>query len=306
MSRAELPQLDRPFLTDSGLETDLIFHHGVDLPQFAAFPLLESATGQAHLERYYLEHATVAAEHGLGFVFETPTWRANPDWGATLGYDAVALDIANRTAIELMRDLAARSDVEDHVLSGCIGPRSDGYRPASHMDADEAAAYHRPQLEAFAAAGADLATALTLTYPAEAVGVVRAAIDVGLPVVVSFTVETDGRLPNGDRLGAAVRAVDAATGSAAAYFMINCSHPDHIEPALDGGEWQARVSGLRANSSRRSHAELDEAPDLDEGDPGDLAAGYRRLGQRIGRLSVLGGCCGTDVRHLRAIAEAGR
>jgi homocysteine S-methyltransferase len=303
--RRPLPQLSSPFLTDSGLETDLIFHHKIDLPGFAAFPLLETQSGRDALTGYYLEHAALAVERGVGFVFEAPTWRANPGWGAELGYDPARLQAANEYSIAFMDELRSRAGIESAVISGCLGPRADGYHLRFHMSSDLARNYHRVQIEAFARAEADLVSALTISYADEAIGIVQAAAEVGIPAVVSFTVETDGRLPDTTSLADAIRAVDDATDSFAAYFMINCAHPEHIERALGTpGEWIGRIHGIRANSSRRSHEEMDEATDLDEGDPDELGRDYRQLMSRLPHLTVLGGCCGTDVRHVRAIADA--
>ncbi len=297
-----LPQLtDAVFLTDSGLETDLVFSGGWDLPDFAAYPLLDSDEGRAALRAYVDEHVRVAREAGLGIVVETPTWRASSDWGARLGHDAAALAALNRRGAQLVDEARQGADVPV-VVSGCLGPRGDGYVAGEQMSAVQAAEYHRPQVEAFADSPVDLVSALTLTGVAEAVGVVEAAQAAGLPVVVSFTVETDGRLPDGTPLGEAVRAVDDATGGAAAYFMVNCAHPEHLAPAVDpAADWWPRLRGVRANASRLSHAELDAAPELDAGDPAELArqlADLRPLG-----VTVLGGCCGTDVRHIRALAQ---
>ena len=302
-----LPQLaDAVFLTDSGLETDLLFSGGWDLPDFAAYPLLEHDAGRAALRAYVDDHLAVARQAGLGIVVETPTWRASSDWGSRLGHDAGALAALNRRGAELVDEARRAADEVPVVVSGCLGPRGDGYVPGAGMTPAEAADYHRPQVEAFADTPVDLVTALTLTGVGEAVGVVRAAQAVDLPVVVSFTVETDGRLPDGTPLGDAVRAVDDATGGAAAYFMVNCAHPDHLAPALDpAADWWPRLRGVRANASRLSHAELDAAPELDAGDPDELARQLADL-HRLG-VTVLGGCCGTDVRHIRALArEVGR
>jgi homocysteine S-methyltransferase len=305
--RSGLPQLDGAlFLTDSGLETDLIFHQGQQLAHFAAFPLLDRAAGRATLARYYRDHAALAQANSTGFVLDAPTWRANTDWGERLGYGPHDLRSINQRAIDLLVEL--RTELAAHpapiVLSGCIGPRADGYTADIRMSADAAQAYHLDQIAAFEPTEADQVTAMTITYPDEAIGIVRAAKEVGLPAVLSFTLETDGRLPDGTTLADAVRRTDDATDGGAAYFMINCAHPEHIEPALEpGAEWLSRVRGLRANASRRSHAELDEAPDLDDGNPAELAIGYQRLRELAPGLTVLGGCCGTDVRHVAAIAS---
>jgi homocysteine S-methyltransferase len=315
MSRPDLPQLaDRIFLTDSGIETDLVFHHGLDLPSFATFPLLDRAGGRDHLRRYYQEHLAIAARTATGFILEAPTWRANADWGPALGYDQHALDRVNADAISFMIELATTAELapSDMVVSGCIGPRSDAYLPTSVMDATQAQAYHRRQIEAFAATDADMVHAMTIGYADEATGIVAAAVEAGIPAAVSFTLETDGRLPDASTLAAAVRQVDAATGGAAAYFGINCAHPDHIASALRGLDGvdgaispvTGRLRGLRANASRLSHAELDASDELDDGDPIELAAGYRQLREAVAGFTVLGGCCGTDARHVAAVAAA--
>lgn len=298
----KLPATDRGWVTDGGLETDLLFHHGIDLPDFAAFPLLDDADGRRVLADYYRAYADVAARAGAGLLLETPTWRASTDWGERLGYDADATARVNRDAVGFLRRLAgdAAGEVAGVLVGGSVGPRGDGYT-AGDLDADAYADYHRHQVGAFAEAGADLATAYTLTTVAEAVGVVRAAQDADLPVAVSFTVETDGRLPDGTPLGEAVAALDAATGAGAAHLLVNCAHPDHVAPALDDGAWQDRVAGLRVNSSRLSHAELDEADELDEGDLPDLTARTRALASALPAVRVVGGCCGTDARHVAAM-----
>jgi homocysteine S-methyltransferase len=298
---APLPQLSgRPVVTDGGLETDLIYHHGVDLPDFAAFPLVDDERGRELLLRYYGEYVDVARRAGAGLQLETPTYKASADWGDRLGYAAGELRRANRDAVTLLQRLRDRAGVEPLLISGCLGPRGDGYVAGDTVDPDAAAAYHAPQIEAFAKAGADLITVFTLAGTGEAVGIVRAARAAGLPVAVSFTVEVDGRLPDGTPLSAAITAVDAESGPD--YFMVNCAHPTHIAPGLaDGGDWRSRIVGLRANASVRSHQELDAATELDEGDPVELARAQEALRPRLPNLALVGGCCGTDARHVAAM-----
>ena len=305
--RFRLPQLSGElFLTDGGIETTLIFHDGLDLPHFAAFHLLQDAHGRATLRRYYARYAAIARAAGVGFVLESPTWRASADWGAKLGYSATALAQANRVAIALMDEVRAEFETAraPMVVSGCVGPRGDGYDPGQVMSPAAAEAYHTAQTAAFAAAGADMVTAITMTNANEAIGVTRAAQRAGLPVAISFTLETDGRLPTGQSLDDAIAQVDAATAAGPVYYMINCAHPTHFEDVLAGGDWLSRLRGLRANASCRSHAELDAAPDLDAGDPAELAEQYRALRRRHPQLNVLGGCCGTDHRHVEQIGRA--
>ena len=289
---------DGPFVTDGGLETDLLFHQGFDLPEFAAFPLLEDSAGRAALDAYYDGYAAIARAAGQGLLFETPTWRANPDWAEKVGYDAVALDRANRDAVDLVRGAQERAGLDRSLLVGIHGPRGDGY-VAETADPDEAAEYHAVQARSFAEAGVDLLHAMTLTTTEEGIGMVRAARSVGLPVALSFTVETDGRLPDGTPLGAAVERVDAA--AAPDWFGVNCAHPTHIAPAFDGGAWQERVGAVRPNASTLTHDELDAMEELDEGDLGLLTSSFEQLRAHLPNLAVVGGCCGTDARHVASL-----
>jgi S-methylmethionine-dependent homocysteine/selenocysteine methylase len=306
--RDHLPQLDGDvFLTDGGIETVLIFHEGLDLPLFAAFDLLKDERGTERLRRYYAPYLALARERELGFALESPTWRASSRWAAALGYDTGQLAALNRNAIALLEGIRNEHEAAGApiVISGCVGPQDDGYDPAALLTADAAREYHSAQIGTFADTAADMVTAMTLTYVEEAIGVARAAAEAGIPAAISFTVETDGRLPTGQALGEAIEQVDAETTHGPSYYMINCAHPTHLAPVLEhGAAWQARIRGLRANASTQSHAELDESDELDEGNPVDLAAAYAELGERLPRLNVLGGCCGTDHRHVAAIRDA--
>ena len=294
-----------PRLTDGGLETSLIFDQGLDLPLFAAFPLVEREEGRRALRAYWEPFLALARDHGTGFVVDTATWRANPDWGNQLGYDARALADVNRRAARFGRELAAGAD--DAIVNGVIGPRGDGYVVDAVMTAEQAAAYHAPQIAALADGGVDQVAAITMTYAQEAIGFVHAARAQDVPAVVSFTVETDGRLPSGQGLRESIELVDEETGSGALGFMVNCAHPTHFDHVLeDEGPWLRRIVGIRANASTMSHAELDAAEELDDGDPADLGERYRALRDRLPELHVLGGCCGTDHRHVRSISEAWR
>lgn len=306
--RHALPQLAGGlFLTDGGIETTLIFHEGLELPMFAAFDLLKHDKGREALERYFRTYARIAQQYGVGCVLESATWRASPGWGAKLGYSTAAIADANRQAIALLDAVRGEfaGDKSPMVISGCIGPSGDGYDPATWMTEGDAEQYHRMQAETFRDTEADMITAITMTHAPEAIGVTRAAQAVGMPVVISFTVETDGRLPTGQPLPEAIEQVDAATQRGPAYYMINCAHPTHFEASLTAGQpWVSRIRGLRANASTKSHKELDEATELDAGNPVELGAQYRALRGRHPHLSVLGGCCGTDHRHIEEICKA--
>ncbi|WP_201829458.1 homocysteine S-methyltransferase family protein [Microvirga zambiensis] len=301
------PSRDAIFLTDGGLETTLVFLDGVDLPCFAAFPLLQSEEGRIRLENYFRPYIRTAIERDVGFILDTPTWRANPDWAAKLNVTPEALADVNQDAVRWAASLRERlADQSERILiNGAIGPRGDGYRADAQMSSEEAQAYHAPQIEAFREADADMVSAVTMNYAEEAIGIARAAEALGMPVVISFTVETDGKLASGETLQSAIERTDQETGHIPVYYMINCAHPTHFDGILSAKEeWTRRIRGLRANASAKSHAELDESTELDPGDPADLAQRYRSLRQQMKQLSVLGGCCGTDHRHIDAICEA--
>jgi homocysteine S-methyltransferase len=306
--RNRLPQLGPGlYLTDGGIETTLIFHEGLELPDFAAFHLLKTPAGEAALRKYFRTYAELAKRFATGLVLESATWRANPDWGTRLGYTPEMLADANRRAIHLLEEIRNEHETQRTpvVISGCLGPRGDGYVPDRAMSEQEAEAYHQLQVETFAGSAADMVCAITMNYVEEAVGIARAAQRADMPVAISFTVETDGNLPTGQPLRAALEQVDRATSAYPCYYMINCAHPTHFEHVLgDDDLWMYRIGGLRANASCKSHAELNESPELDMGNPVELGTQYAALKKRLPRLNVMGGCCGTDHRHVAQIAEA--
>lgn len=306
--RKTLPQLGGEFfLTDGGIETTLIFLEGQELPDFAAFHLLKTKNGEATLRKYFRTYAGLAQRFNAGLVLESATWRASGDWGGKLGYSAKELADANRRAIWLLEEIRAESKgkVGEVVISGCVGPRGDGYTPGRTMTAKDAQSYHAGQIRVFEDSAADMVTAITMNYAEEAIGITKAAQKAGMPAAISFTVETDGKLPTGQTLRQAIEQVDAATSRYPAYYMINCAHPTHFEQSLEAGEsWTRRLRGLRANASRKSHAELNESPELDAGNPVEFGAEHAQLKKRFSDLNVMGGCCGTDHRHVEQIAKA--
>lgn len=303
--RNNLPQLgDEIFLTDGGLETTLVFLQNIDLPLFAAFDLLSIEHGRRRLQAYFEDYLKLAASNQRNFVLETPTWRANADWATQLGYSHQELSDINHQAVAMMTQLREQyaTGANKIVISGCIGPRGDGYVPGNQMSAKQARDYHAHQIDTFADTAADMVSAMTINYLEEAIGIVWAAQRTGIPVVISFTTETDGRLPSGQSLAEAIAQVDAATDCGPVYYMINCAHPDHFRKALDSdATWTQRVRSIRANASRKSHQELDESSELDRGNPEELGSLYAELRAAFPQLTVLGGCCGTDLQHLTAI-----
>lgn len=306
--RKALPQLSGDFfLTDGGIETTLIFLEGQELPDFAAFHLLKTKVGEAALRKYFRTYSGLAARFGTGLILESATWRASMDWGARLGYSAKEIAEANRRAILLLEEIRGefKGNSQKVVISGCLGPRGDGYNPGKIMTAKEAETYHSGQVRVFEDSAADMVTAITMNYVEEAIGIANAAVKASMPVAISFTVETDGNLPTGQPLREAIEQMDSVTSGYPAYYMINCAHPTHFHHVLTKGQpWNRRVRGLRANASRKSHAELNEAPELDIGDPVELGLEHAELKKHLPELNVMGGCCGTDHRHVEQIAAA--
>lgn len=300
-----LPQLSGGlFLAYVGMETDLIFTKGIDLPGFASYPLLESEDGRALLSEYLENIIQLAKKAGSGVILESPTWVANRDRGADIGYAPDTLQALNVQSIAMMADARAKHPDVQCLISANVGPRADAYAPSDQMSAEEAQAYHSEQIGAVAGTEVDLISGYTLAYANEAIGIVKAAKQHDLPVIIAFTVETDGRLPTGSTLKDAIKEVDAATNGYASYYMINCAHPDHFGQVLTNEPWMNRLKGLVANASRCSHAELDEAEELDDGNPEEFGAQLAALREKHPNITVLGGCCGTDMRHMQSIVDA--
>ena len=305
--RNNLPQLsDDLFLTDGGFETTLVFHKGFDLPAFAAFPLLKTEEGRQAMREYFDRYIPLATQNGLGFVLEGPTWRANPDWAVKIGYSPEELQEANHEAIAFMEEIRDRHEAEQSKMpiSGSIGPQGDGYNPSSFMSVEEAEQYHQWQIGTFKDTAADFVTSFTICYAEEAVGIVRAAQNADIPVAIGFTLETDGKLPSGQSLKDAIEQVDRETGNLPIYYMVNCAHPTHFMDVLAVEPWAERIRAIRANSSKMSHAELDNAEKLDEGNPQEFGEEYLILRSKLPKLNILGGCCGTDHRHLESVCQA--
>ncbi len=309
MTRHNTPTLPHEtgdlFVTDAGFETSMLFHKGFDMPYFAFYPMLETAEGREAMRAYFADFFATARKIGAGYVLDTNTWRANPDWAQLLGHDLDDLAAINKSAVGFAKMLRDDYGAGLNVLvNGVIGPRGDGYDPDFVMSAEDAEAYHGFQIGVFADELVDMISAITMTNVPEAVGIARAAADRGLPCVISFTLETDGRLPTGETLADAIQQVDAACVQKPAYFMINCAHPDHFAEIFgDSGDWVNRIRGLRANASRMSHAELDECETLDDGNPYELGTQYAALRATIPHLNVVGGCCGTDHRHVGEVGK---
>jgi homocysteine S-methyltransferase len=304
--RNALPQLsDGPFICDGGIETDLIFNHGIEIPEFAAHTLLSTKEGQAALSDYFVGYLRLAKDIGVGFVLDSQTWKAHRHWAKDLGATASDLREANLASISFISGLrdAFATNPKPIVLNGLIGPKGDGYSPDKMVAAKEAQEYHAEQISWLAGTDVDMITATTFTQSDEATGLVLAAQQLGMPVIVSFTVETDGALPTGQPLSEAITAVDDATNGAAAYFMINCAHPNHFTHVLNDSDWARRIKGIRCNASCKSHAELDESETLDAGDPVELGSQYDEIRTLMPWLKVFGGCCGSDLRHITEIAQ---
>ncbi|MEM7498417.1 MAG: homocysteine S-methyltransferase family protein [Pseudomonadota bacterium] len=296
----------RTFLTDGGFETAMLFLEGFDLPAFAACVLLEDDAARTAMDRYFDRFLAMAETAGTGFVLDTNTWRSGTHWAGPVGRTPYRMRELTAEAVVFAKEIRARwqDRVSPILLNGVIGPAGDAYDGDVVMDVETAEATHSPQIAEFAKHGVDLVSALTFASVSEAVGLTRASVKAHMPVAISFTVETDGRLPDGTELAEAVRGTDAATDAAPLYYMVNCAHPDHFRHVLSDEAWCRRIRGIRANASRLSHAELDEAETLDDGDPTEFGALHAELRPKFPGLKVVGGCCGTDHRHVGCVVKA--
>jgi homocysteine S-methyltransferase len=211
-----------------------------------------------------------------------------------------------------LRDRWAPQGLRGGIIGAEVGPRGDGYKVESCMTADEAMAYHTPQMLALKECGVEMITCATMTHVSEALGVAMAAANAGLPLNLGATVETNGRLPDGTQLSEFVQQIDAALDSKGLtrplFYMVNCAHPTHFDAVLDvdmgteQGAWRKRIRAIRANASTKSHAELDESEEVDNGDIDALGQTLAMWHKDRG-IAIVGGCCGTDARHIESIVK---
>lgn len=306
MNKQQIIIKDEPYLTDGGLETTLLFHEGIELNNFASFELLLNDEGKKILKAYYQKYIDIARSYGVNFILESPTWRSSSNWGNKMGYTKSDLNDINKKAILFMREIAVENNLNrfNTIVSGCVGPAGDGYTIDTKMTAEEAQQYHHDQIQSFAMADPDIVGAITMNYSEEAIGITNASKQTNIPVIISFTLETDGNLPSGESLKQAIALVDKASSNYPLHYMINCAHPEHFMKVLSkDGDWKRRIKGVRANASCKSHEELDNSHSLDIGDMKDLAQNYQQLISVLPELKIFGGCCGTDHRHIQKICE---
>ena len=281
------------YLTEGGQETEILYRHGHELPEFAMYPLLDNAQAMSDLESMYRAILDVAAEHGFAALISGLDYRASPDWGEKLGYSRTGLADAVEQSIAFLRDVSRpyQGQIDQILISGMLGPRGDAYSLNRTITANEAEEYHSFQLEILKRAGVDIAGAVTFNNIPEAIGVARAAARIGVPLAISFTLDSSNRLQSGPTLKEAVEAVDAETGDARPdFYGINCSHPLEFEPALEPGDWIFRLRSLRPNASARDKMELCAIGHLEEGDPADLGERMGTLARKYPHIDIFGGC----------------
>jgi S-methylmethionine-dependent homocysteine/selenocysteine methylase len=294
------------FLTDGGIETEIMYKWGFDLPHFAMYPLLDNADATAAMRGMYRRYLDVVAKHGLSALMGGLDYRASPDWGALLGYSREGLAEANLRSITFLRELATEygDNIPQILIAGYVGPRGDAYKVNRTMTEAEAEDYHAVQLATLKAGDVDLAWAFTFNNIPEAIGAARAAARIEVPLAISFTVDGTSRLKSGPSLAEAVETVDAETGEAApAFYTLNCSHPVEFEPGLTPGAWIGRVRGFRPNASKKDKIALCKLGHLEEGDPFELGCLMGDLARRYLHMDIWGGCCGTGDVHLDEIAR---
>ena len=300
------PQAGVLYLTEGGQETELMYKHGHELPEFAMYPLLDDRRAVSDLTDMYTRYLEVAAAHGFVALMGGLDYRASPDWASKLGISRDGLAEFQLRSIEFLRDVARpfEGQIPQVLIAGIVGPRGDAYGEDRTITADEAEEYHAVQIETLRQAGVDLVSAMTFNNVPEAVGVARSVAAAGLPLSLSFMVDPTGRLLTGPSLKDAVAAVDEQTGDARPdFYGVNCAHPVEIEPALVAGPWLERLRSLRPNASMAEKQALCQIGHLEAGDPELLGAHLGALAQRLPNIDVWGGCCGTWDDHLAATAR---
>ncbi|MCH9663117.1 MAG: homocysteine S-methyltransferase family protein [Gammaproteobacteria bacterium] len=295
------------FLTEGGSETEIMYRHGFELPEFAMFPLLDNPKAVTIMRDMYCAQLDVAAEYGLSFLLTGLDYRASPDWGGKLGYSPQSLADANIAAIHFLRDIAKdyKGQIPRLLIGGILGPRGDAYNLNASITTESAEDYHAVQLETLKTAGVDFASALTFNNVPEAVGAARAAAKIGVSLSISLTLDNTYCLKSGPSLAEAITAIDEQTGADAPdFYLLNCSHPVEYEPALGEGDWIKRLRGVRPNASKMEKIALCKLGHLEDGNPVELGRQLADLSIRYTHMDIFGGCCGTGDLHLREIAIA--
>lgn len=295
------------FLTESGSETEIMYRHGFDLPEFAMFPLLENPEAVPILRDMFRAQLDVAAEFGLSFLLTGLDYRASPDWGAKLGYSRQSLADANMAAIQFLRDVAQpySDQIPRLLIGGILGPRGDAYDLNHEITAESAEDYHAVQLATLKNSDVDFVCAMTFNNVPEAVGAARAASRCGLPLSIALTLDGNSRLKSGTSLAQAIADIDHLAGvEAPDFYLLNCSHPVEYEPALEVGNWVKRLRGVRPNASKMEKIALCKLGHLEDGNPLELGKQIAGLSKRYPHMDIFGGCCGTNERHLREIARS--
>lgn len=295
----------RYYITEGGIETEIMYKWGFEMPHFAMFPLLDNPKAAEAIRGMYRRYLDVVAKYGHNALIGGFDYRASPDWGALLGYSAQSLHEANLQSIQFLRDVAAeyKNDIQECLVNGVIGPRGDAYLTKNVMSRAEAADYHSAQLSTLKDADVDLAWALTFGDPEEAIGVINAARQLSLPVAVAFSLDDSSRLNTGVEFADAVKRVDAETDGYAEFFALNCSHPEEFLPAISDDDWMQRVRCFRPNAAKMDKISLCKLGHLEEGDPVELGAQMHAVQQRYPHIDIWGGCCGTCETHLEQIVS---
>ncbi|PTU32273.1 homocysteine S-methyltransferase family protein [Stenotrophobium rhamnosiphilum] len=294
------------YMTEGGQETEIMFKFGHDLPQFAMYSLLDKPQALAELKAMYCRYLDASAKHGFVALMGGLDYRASPDWGSLLGYSREALAETQHRCIDFLRDVAKPYVDQLPGISyvGIVGPRGDAYSLNQTITAESAEDYHSVQLETLSKAGVDLVSAMTFNNIPEAVGLSRAAARVGLPLALSFTLDSTCCLKSGPSLKEAIEAVDTQAGDAKpTFYGINCSHPFEFEPAIEPGAWFQRVRSLRPNAAKMDKISLCQLGHLEEGDPKELGELMGDIAKRYPHIDIWGGCCGTWETHLDEIAR---
>lgn len=269
--------------------------------------LIYQESGRAALETIYRQYLAIGQRYQLPLLLSTPTWRAGRERIAAAGLAGRDLNGDNTRFLAKLRD-GSGDYARQVAICGLMSCRGDAYKPDEAMSADAAADFHAWQADALAAAGVDFLLAATLPALSEALGLARAQAATGLPYVISFVARREGTLLDGTPLSVAISTIDAAVTPRPLAYLVNCTHASIFRSALlnernSSPLVKQRVIGLLANTAALSPEELNERTDLVEEAPAVFGRSVAALRSELG-MKILGGCCGTDQRHIECLARA--
>lgn len=292
---------DDIIITDGGLETTLIYKYNIELPYFSCINLLKTDSGRNIIYNCLLNYVNISEKYNVNIIIETPTWRCSKKWSKLLNCENSDIEKINREAVNIVKSI--KKNNKKIIISGNIGPIDDGYVISNKLTIEELKEYHSEQIYILANENVDIISAFTINYVEEAIGITLVCKDINIPLVISFTLNIDGKLPSGMTLEDSIKYIDKYTNYYPMYYMINCAHPKHFISLFkdNNSDWIKRIKGIRSNASDKSHEELNNSKKLDIGNIVELSNYCKNIRKENKHINIFGGCCGTDENHVEEI-----